>query len=158
MDYKKIISDVGKYHFILLSGSKAAIIGSDDKTSDAKKIAEKFIKSKKGKFEELFVVRLKLQKILSKLLKLEKKQVQEGRHKTIGGPIKILIEFNQIKKNKIKKNKDCLLNNSIFITDKFLSKYKKITKKNLKTISIKTKNKKLNKILYILNLIYKFIK
>ena len=117
MDYKKIISDVGKYHFILLSGSKAAIIGSDDKTSDAKKIAEKFVKSKKGKFEELFVARLKLQKISSKLLKLEKKQVSEGRHKTIGGSIEILIDFYQIKNNKINKIKKYLMVDLIYSID-----------------------------------------
>ena len=158
MDYKKIISTINKYHYVLISGNKTAIIGSDNKISEAKKIAEKFIKSKKGKFEDLYVARLKLDKISNKLIKLDKKDVKDGRIKTIGGPIKILIEFNKIINNKIKKIKDCLSNNSIFITDKFLLKNKKISLKNLKTIVLKTKKNKLSKTLYVLNLIDKFIK
>ena len=158
MDYKKIISTIGKYHFVLISGNKTAVIGSDNKISEARKIAEKFIKSKKGKFEGLLVATLKLDKISNKLIKMHKIAVKEGRKKTIGGPIKILIEFNKIKDNKIKKIKDCLSNNSIFITDKFLLKHKEITLKNLKTIVLKAKKNKLSRVLYVLNLIDKFIK
>ena len=156
--YLKIIKKIKPYHFLVISGNKAAVIGSGFKTSEAKAEAENLIKSKKGKFEDLLIVKLKIAKMPEKLMKLEQKYIKKGTVKTIGGPIEIILEFGEIKKDKIKKIND-LRNNKLFIDEKFLKKNNyEITKRNLKTITVKAKNNKLSKKLYVLNKASKILK
>ena len=73
MDYKKIIKDVGKYHFILVVGKKAGILGSSNDSKDAKNEAIDKIKKKNGKLNKQLVVRLKITKVKSNLLKENEK-------------------------------------------------------------------------------------
>ena len=156
--YLKIIKKLKPYHFVLISGNKAAVIGSGLKMSEAKDEAEKFIKSKKGKFEDLLIAKVKLKKIDPKLVKVDRQQVKEGHKETITAAIEIIIEFGEIKKDKIKRLND-LRNNKVFFDEKFLKKNNyQITKKNLKTLVVKAKNNKLSTKYLVLNNASKFLK
>ena len=79
MDYKDIIKNIGKYHYILVVGKKVGILGSNNKLNIAKNDAIKYIDKKNDKLatsslENQFVVMLKLTLVSNKLLK-ENKEV-----------------------------------------------------------------------------------
>jgi hypothetical protein len=153
MDYKDIIENIGKYHYVLVVGKKAGILGSNNNSSIAKKTAIKKIVEKKDKLENQFVVKLKIFQVSKKLLK----QNDKSKIKTIGGPIQINIDFYQIKKQNLSKLKDFAKNNKLFITKKFLDK-KEINNKIIKLIASATHNNKLNTELFVINIIDKLVK
>ena len=153
MDYKDIIENIGKYHYVLVVGKKAGILGSNNNSSIAKKTAIKKIVEKKDKLENQFVVKLKIFQVSKKLLK----QNDKSKIKTIGGPIQINIDFYQIKKQNLSKLKDFAKNNKLFILKKFLDK-KKINNKIIKLIASATLNNKLNTELFVINIIDKLVK
>jgi hypothetical protein len=154
MDYKDIIENIGKYHYVLVVGKKSAILGSDNDNDIAKKEALDKIKLKDGKYEDMYIVKMHISKISTKLLK----QNEESKIKVIGGPIKIKIEFNNIKNGKISKLVDYNKNNKLYITDTFLKKNKNITQKIIKLIAAAAYNNKLSTKLFVINKIDNLIK
>jgi len=154
MDYKDIIEDIGKYHYVLVVGKKAGILGSNNKSNIAKKEALKKINQKNDKLENLFVVKLKISVINKKLIK----QNKESEVKTIGGPIKIDIEFYKIKKRKLSKIKDYEKNNKLYITNNFLNKKRKINKDIIKLVASAAYNNKFSTTLFVINKIDNLIK
>ena len=97
MDYENLVDKFKKYHYIIVVGKKAALLGSSNSSKEAVKLAEDFILKKKNKYENQVVARLKLETISKKLIKSDK----EAKIKTIGGPIQIKIEFYKISDNKL---------------------------------------------------------
>ena len=154
MDYKDIIKNIGKYHYILVVGKKVGILGSNNKLNIAKNDAIKYIDKKNDKLENQFVVMLKLTLVSNKLLKENK----EAEIKTIGGPIQINIDFYKIKNNDIVKIEDYEKDNKLFITDSFLEKNKKIGEDIIKLIASSAHNNKLNTELFVINKIDKLVK
>ena len=154
MDYKDIIENAGKYHYVLVVGRKAGILSSDNNSSNAKKEGHKKIKDKGDKLEGQLVVRLKISEVSSKLLKSN----EESKIKTIGGPILVNIQFNQIKNKKFVKLNDYKNNNKIFITNDFIHKKKKIGEDTIKLIASSAHNNKLSTDLFVINKIDMLIK
>ena len=154
MNYKDIIEQIGKYHYVLVVKKKAGILGSDERSSIAKKSALKKILSNNNKYEGLYVVKLTIKKISSSLLK----QNEESKINIIGGPIEVKIEFNEIKNNKLVKLDDYKKNNKIYITDKFLNKNKSIDEKIIKLIASSAHNNRLSTKLFHINTIDKLLK
>jgi len=153
MNINDIIENIGKYHYILATLKKAKILSNGNKDKETKKEANNMIKQLGDKMEDKYITKLKLSKISKKILK----ENDESEIKTVGGPIKIDIIFYQINNLKIKKLIDFPLNNTIYITKKFLDN-NHITDKILKKIAIITLNKKLSNKLFVINNIDKFTK
>lgn len=154
MNYKNIIKNVGKYHYVLVVKKKAGILGSDNHSSVAKKNALKKILSHPNKYEGLYVIKLTIKKISKKLLKENK----ESKINIIAGPIEVNIEFNEIKNNKIVKLEDYKKNNKLYITEKYLNKNKSIDIKIIKLIASSAHNNRLSTKLFDINTIDKLIK
>jgi len=154
MNYKQIIEDIGKYHYILVSGKKAGVLSSNNKASDAKKEALKKLKPKAEKLNKQIIIILKLSKISNKLFKQQKKE----KIKLIGGPIKVEIKLHQLINGKLVKADKFNKDNKLYITDKFLSKNKKLTLQNMKFIASAALNNKLSIIAFAINTIDKLIK
>jgi hypothetical protein len=152
MDYENLVDKFKKYHYIIVVGKKAALLGSSNSSKEAIKLAEDFILKKK-KFENQVVARLKLEIISNKLIKSDK----EAKIKTIGGPIQIKIEFYKISDGNLEKLNDYGKNNKIFLTDKFL-KSKSFDEKNSKLVASATFNNILKKDLFVLNIIDDLVK
>ena len=153
MDYENLVDKFKKYHYIIVVGKKAALLGSSNSSKESVKLAEDFILKKNNKFENQVVARLKLETISKKLIKSDK----EAKIKTIGGPIQIKIEFYKISENKLEKLNDYGKNNKIFLTDKFL-KNKNFDEKISKLVASATFNNVLKKDLFVLNTIDDLVK
>ena len=112
MDYKNIIDKSKKYHYILIVGKKAGVLGSSNSKKKAKEEVDNMIMKKNGKLEGKLVAKLKL-------LEISKKDLEDNERskiKTIGGPIEIKIEFYRIKNNDLEKIEGYEKNNSFFGT------------------------------------------
>lgn len=133
-----------KYYYILTTLNKQKILsrGNDDKKT--KNVAENQIIKK---WENIYIIRLKIKKISDKDLEENK----QSKIKTIGGHIKIIITFYIIEGNNIIELKDFVLNNNIYIENEDL------TDKNLKLIAKLTINKKLSNKLFVINTLDKYI-
>ena len=153
MDYEKLVEEFKKYHYIIVIGKKAGVLGASNTPKEAKKIAEELINKKNKKYENQIVARLKLDIISKNLIKLDK----ESKIKTIGGPIQIKIEFYKIKEGILEKMKDYVKNNKIFLTDKFLQN-KDFDEKVIKLIASATYNNILKNELFVLNIIDQLVK
>lgn len=153
MDYKNIIDKSKKYHYILIVGKKAGVLGSSNSKKKAKEEVDNMIIKKNGKLEGKLVAKLKL-------LEISKKDLEDNERskiKTIGGPIEIKIEFYRIKNNDLEKIEGYEKNNSLFLTDKFLKK-KEINSDFTKYVASAAYNDKLNTELFVLNIVDKLIK
>ena len=152
MNYENKINEFNKYHYIIVIGKKAAILGSSNDLKEALEITDDYIQKNK-KFENKVVARLELEVISERLLKRN----DESKIKTIGGPIQIKIEFYKILDDSLKKLIDYHKNNTIFLTKKFLNE-KKFDEKILKIIASAAFNNLLKNDLFVLNIIDDIIK
>ena len=154
MDLKEIIKDIGKYHYVLVVGKKAGILGSGNESNDAKKKTLEKIKLKNGKLNNQLVVKLKFIKVKSSLLK----ENVNSKIKTVGGPIQINIDFYEIIDNQVEKLNEYSKNNKLFITSNFLKRKGEISSNDIKLIASAAHNNKLKNELLVLNTIDKLVK
>ena len=155
----QIIKDIGKYHFLYVykvkntSKKKVKLFCSDTKLSVAKKSTTNEIKSNLSRYEDKSIIKFMLTKIPKKTLKQDKK----SKIKCLGGPIKVEIRVYQVsEKGKLVMDDHENRNNSIYFTDKFLEKNKKIKSIHLKKIAIKVFNNKLDKRVLAINTVDQF--
>jgi hypothetical protein len=149
MDYKNIIVNIGKYHYLIVNSSRSIILSSSNSKSEARQNAlvklQPILNDVLGKNIYLLTIR----KIPKKDLKSQEKTTL----KVIGGPIKISIErIEVINKNKLK-NKGGPGNNRIYFSEKYLQKYKEIKNSNLEQFAFDYHNKKLKQGLFDVNII-----
>jgi len=139
MDYKNIIVNIGKYHYLIVNSSKSIILSSSNSKSEARQNAldklQPILNAVLGKHIYLLTIR----KIPKKDLKSQEKEPI----KVLGGPIEVTIErIEVINKNKLK-NKDAPGNNRIYFTESFLKKNKEINRNSLEKFAFDYHNKKL---------------
>ena len=139
MDYKDIIVNIGKYHYLIVNSSKSIILSSSNSKSEARQNAldklQPILNAVLGKHIYLLTIR----KISKKDLKSQEKEPI----KVLGGPIEVTIErIEVINKNKLK-NKGGPGNNRIYFTELFLKKNKEIKNSNLEQFAFDYHNKKL---------------
>ena len=149
MDYKDIIVNIGKYHYLIVNSSKSIILSSSNSKSEARQNAleklQPILNTVLGKHIYLLTIR----KIPKKDLKSQEKTTL----KVIGGPIKVSIEkIEVINKNKLK-NKGGPGNNRVYFSEKYLQKYKEIKNSNLEQFAFDYHNKKLKQGLFDVNII-----
>ena len=123
MNIKKIIEDIGKYHYVLINNKTAAIMSSNNKLSDAKNNVLDTIKKNLDELIGQTIVQLKIKEI--------KKSLKEK------GPISFELTFYIVNKNgnlTISQNHS---NEILYITEKYLNNNDKIKKKD---VNIQDKN------------------
>lgn len=152
MNYENRINEFYKYHYIIVIGKKAALLGSSNDFKEALEITDNYIQKNK-KLENKIVAKLELEVISERLLKGNEK----SKIKTIGGPIQIKIEFYKIIDGYLKKLINYYKNNTIFLTKKFLNE-NKFDEKISKLIASAAFNDVLKNDLFVINLIDDLIK
>ena len=120
MDYKEIVSKVKKYHYYAVSTHKTIFLSSSNKKSEAKKLA---LDKLKPNIDKLIGNKLVLVKIKS-VEKSFEKQKNSDELKIIGGPI--LLEFCRglIKSPSKISNFNDVLNNKVYLSNKYIKKNK----------------------------------
>ena len=153
-----IIKLIGKYHFLYVykvkntNKKKVKLFDSNNKLSLAKKITKETIKSNLSRYENKSIIKFTIRKISKKLLKKNK----ESKIKVIGGPIQVEIRvFDVSSKGKLIINQQETRNNTIYFTEKFLEKNKKIKPIHLKKIALKVFNRKLDNRVFSVNTVDK---
>ena len=139
MDYKNIIVNIGKYHYLIVNSSKSIILSSSNSKNEARQNAlekiQPILNAVLGKHIYLLTIR--------KIPKKDLKSQENDSIKLLGGPIEIIIErIEVINKNKLK-NKGGFRNNIIYFSESFFKKYKEIKNSNLEQIAFDYHNKKL---------------
>ena len=139
MDYKNIIVNIGKYHYLIVNSSKSIILSSSNSKNEARQNAlekiQPILNAVLGKYIYLLTIR--------KISKKDLKSQENDSIKVLGGPIEVTIEkIEVINKNKLK-NKGGFINNIIYFSESFFKKYKEIKNSNLEQIAFDYHNKKL---------------
>ena len=151
MDYKDIINQINKYHYLFVSKKKVILLASDNSSSDAKEKTLNKIKSKLDSFIGKTIIKLKLSKVKTELYEKSK----TAKLTSIGGPIIIEIDFFKVnEKGKIKINEEDTRNDTIYITENFL-KDNKVTILDIKKIVYKAYYNQLRKTILSVNTIDK---
>ena len=149
MDYKNIIVNIGKYHYLIVNSSKSIILSSSNSKNEARQNALEKIQPILNAVLGKHIYLLTIRKIPKKDLKSQEKTTL----KVIGGPIKVSIEkIEVINKNKLK-NKDAPGNNRIYFTESFFKKNKEINRNSLEKFAFDYHNKKLKQGLFDVNII-----
>lgn len=120
MNIKKIIEDIGKYHYVLINRKKATIMESNNKLSDAK---ENVLEKISEYLDEL---------MYQNIMQLKIKSDKESKH----GPIFIELSFYIVNKNgnlKLNSNKEPEI---LYITQKYLNENNEIKRKDIKKICV----------------------
>jgi hypothetical protein len=149
MDYKNIIVNIGKYHYLIVNSSKSIILSSSNSKSEARQNAlvklQPILNDVLGKHIYLLTIR--------KISKKDLKSQENDSIKVLGGPIEIIIEkIEVINKNKLK-NKGGFGNKRIYFTEKYLQKYKEINRNSLEKFAFDYHNKKLKQGPFDINVI-----
>ena len=135
MDYNSVIENTKKYHYFIKSSVRLIHLSSSNNKSEAKKEALKKL--------EPSIDNLIGKKII--FLKIKSTNNKDNFFKSEDGPISLIFEPAIIKSNN--KIKDLIEggNNTIYLSDKFIKKYKDNLLKNYKKIISNFYNEKLNK-------------
>jgi len=149
MDYKNIIVNIGKYHYLIVNSSKSIILSSSNSKNEARQNAlvklQPILNDVLGKNIYLLTIR--------KISKKDLKSQENDSIKVLGGPIEIIIEkIEVINKNKLK-NKGGFGNKRIYFTEKYLQKYKEINRNSLEKFAFDYHNKKLKQGPFDINVI-----
>tara|TARA_B100001287_G_C22464481_1_gene426660 strand:- start:17 stop:484 length:468 start_codon:yes stop_codon:yes gene_type:complete len=155
MSIKEFIDNTHKYHYLIVINKKVATLSSGNNSIDTKKKCLDIIKKKLESLKNMSIVKLTLKKITKKEIDGDKKSSL----KSIGGPLLMKINVYEINsKGKLKMNDYEDRNNGLYITDKYLKKNTKISKKNIQKIAYKVINRKINNDFLVINLIEKILK
>jgi hypothetical protein len=120
MDYKAIVNNAKKYHYYVVTTNITTCIGSSNKKSEAKKLA---LDKLKLNIDNLIGKKLVVVKIKS-VFKAFEKQKTSGELKIIGGPILLEFERGLIKSTNKISNFNDVLNNKVYLSNKYIKKYK----------------------------------
>lgn len=120
MDIKKIIENIGKYHYVLINRKKATIMESDNKLSDAK---ENVLKKINEYLDEL---------MYQNIIQVKIKSDKESKH----GPIFIKLSFYIVNKNGNLKLNSNYPNEILYITQKYLNENNEIKRKDIKKMCV----------------------
>jgi hypothetical protein len=120
MDYKAIVNKANKYHYYVVTTNKTVCISLSNKKSEAKKLALEKLKPNINNLigKKLIVVKIK------SVAKAFEKQKTSDELKIIGGPIILEFERGLIKSPSKITNFDDKLNNKIYLSNKYIKKYK----------------------------------
>jgi hypothetical protein len=135
MDYNSIIENTKKYHYFIKSSVRIIHLSESNNKSEAKVEALKKL--------EPTIDNIIGKKII--FLKIKSTNNKDNFFKSEDGPISLIFESAIIKSNN--KIKDLIEggNNTIYLSDKFIKKYKDNLLKNYKKIISNFYNEKLNK-------------
>ena len=151
MDYKDIINQINKYHYLFVTKKKVILLSSNNSSSEAKEKTLNKINSKLDSFIGKTIVKLKVSKVKTEIYEKSK----TAKLTSIGGPIIIEIDFFKVnEKGKIKLNEEDNRNDNIYITESFL-KDNKVTISDLKKIVYKSYYNQLRKTILSVNTIDK---
>ena len=149
MDYKNIIVNIGKYHYLIVNSSKSIILSSSNSKNEARQNAlekiQPILNAVLGKHIYLLTIR--------KISKKDLKSQEKDSIKVLGGPIEVSIEkIEVINKNKLK-NKGGFGNRRAYFTESFFKKNKEINRSNLEQFAFDYHNKKLKQGPFDINVI-----
>ena len=149
MDYKNIIVNIGKYHYLIVNSSKSIILSSSNSKNEARQNAlekiQPILNAVLGKHIYLLTIR--------KIPKKDLKSQEKDSIKVLGGPIEVSIEkIEVINKNKLK-NKGGFGNRRAYFTESFFKKNKEINRSNLEQFAFDYHNKKLKQGPFDINVI-----
>jgi hypothetical protein len=148
MDYKNIIEQIGKYHYIISTSSKTLLLGSSNRKNEARDKALEKIKPILNNVQGKIIYLLTIRKISKKDLKK-----QEGDTlKVLGGPIEVTIEKVEVISGNKLKNLGGFKNNRVYFSDKYLHN-NMINNENIKKIAYDYHNEKLKSGPFDLNII-----
>jgi len=155
MSIKEFIDNTHKYHYLIVINKKVATLSSGNSSTETKKKCMDIIKKKIESLKNMSIVKLTLKKITKKEIDGDNKSSL----KSIGGPILMRINVYEINsKGKLKMNDFEDRNNGLYITDKYLKKNTKISKKSIQKIAYKVINRKISNDFLVINLIEKILK
>ena len=150
-NYKQIIEDIGKYHYLFVTKKKVYLLASSNSSTEAKDKTLNKIQSKLDSFVDKTIIKLSFSKIKNSTYQDSK----TAKLTSIGGPILIKIDFYQINsKGKLGRNEDEYRNDTIYITEKFLDN-RNLKNSDLKNIAIKAFYNQLRKTILSVNTIDK---
>ena len=149
MDYKNIIVNIGKYHYLIVNSSKSIILSSSNSKNEARQNAleklQPILNAVLGKHIYLLTIR--------KIPKKDLKSQEKDSIKVLGGPIEVSIEkIEVINKNKLK-NKGGFGNRRAYFTESFFKKNKEINRNSLEKFAFDYHNKKLKQGPFDINVI-----
>jgi hypothetical protein len=149
MDYKNIINDIGKYHYLIVNTSKSIILSSSNSKNEARIVAIQKMKPIVDKLLGKTIYLLTLRKILTKDLKNQ----ENDTIKVIGGPIEVTIEKVQVLNENKLKNLGGFNNNRVYFSEKYFYENKSIDDNQIKEIAYDYYNEKLKNGPFDLNII-----
>ena len=151
MDYKDIVNQINKYHYLFVTKKKIILLASNNSSTEAKEKTLNKINSKLDSFIGKTIVKLKVSKVKTEVYEKSK----TAKLTSIGGPIIIEIDFFKVnEKGKIKINEEDTRNDTIYITENFL-KDNKVTILDIKKIVYKAYYNQLRKTILSVNTIDK---
>ena len=149
MDYKDIVNQINKYHYLFVTKKKIILLASNNSSTEAKEKTLNKINSKLDSFIGKTIVKLKVSKVKTEVYEKSK----TAKLTSIGGPIIIEIDFLKVKeKGKIKIDDDENRNDTIYITDSFLQN-NKVKISDIKKIVFKSYYNQLRKTILSINTI-----
>ena len=149
MDYKKLINNVMKYHYFVVTNTKIGLIASSNSKSEAKKLA---LEKLKPNINNLIGKHIYLVKIKSVANAFEK-QKTSGELAVIGGPIVFEIEHGKILSTIKIKNSRQDINSYIYLSKKYIKKNIDNIIVDLKKVVSKYYNNELNTGLLSMNIL-----
>ena len=144
-----IITNIGKYHFVIISDKKIGIVESSNDYHDALNNVKTYVAKKSNKYS---LATVKLSLVSQEHLKENEKALI----KFVGGPIRVDIEFFNITNGDLTSDIYDTRSNKLFITQKFLDN-SSITPHLIKTIVCGAYRNKLSHKLMVLNTIDKLL-
>lgn len=120
MDYKDIVNRANKYHYYAASHTTLAFLSSHNKKLEAKRLALDKLKPNISNLIGKKLVFVKIKSVAKKF----KKQNTSDELKIIGGPILLEFQRGLIKSPRNISNFSDELNNKIYLSDKYIKKYK----------------------------------
>ena len=152
-NYKEIIEDINKYHFLFVTKKKVCLLASSNELKEAKDKTLEKIKSKLDSFEDKVIIRFKFFKIKNSTYEDSK----TAKLTSIGGPILIYLDFYQVNsKGKLVRNEKESRNDTIYITENFLDN-NKLKNSHLKLIANNAFYSRLSKTILSINTIDKLL-
>lgn len=148
MNYKQIIQNIGKYHYLIVNSSKSILLSSNNSKNEARNEALQKIKPIINNVLGKYIYMLTIRKIKNTDLKAQENDTV----KLLGGPIEITIEKVLVVNAEKLKNEGGWDNNKIYFSKKYLDS-KLIVPDNIKKIAYDYHNKKLKNSPFNLNII-----
>ena len=138
MNYKQIIQNIGKYHYLIVNSSKSILLSSNNSKNEARNKALQKIKPIINNVLGKYIYMLTIRKIKD----IDLKAQENDTVKLLGGPIEITIEKVLVVNAEKLKNEGGWDNNRIYFSKKYLDS-KLIVSDNIKKIAYDYHNKKL---------------